>query len=138
MAEIFTEIAEITKSRRRDGQDADALSLFMEKVYATAELNKEKPEYVQITFLQSRDKTHFVRKFFEISDDQKMKVLQLFELDKQRGIVREDIDSSLVIDMVHILSKEMFFDVGMDSDAFIEKMEAGIKIIREGIGGKSL
>jgi AcrR family transcriptional regulator len=138
IAKIFAEITEIMKSQRRNGQDVDALSLFMEKVYATAELNKEKPEYVQITLLQSRDKTYFVRQFFEMSDDQRRNAIQLFEFDKQRGIVREDIDSSLVIDMVYILSKEIFFDVGMDSEAYIEKMEAVIKIIREGIRRKSI
>lgn len=74
---------------------------------------------MQITLLQSRDKTHFVRQFFEISDDQRRNALQLFERDKQRGIVREDVDSSLVIDMVYTLSKELFFDVGMDSEAYI-------------------
>ena len=138
IARIFTEIEEIMQTRRRDRRDADALSLFMEKVYATAELNKEKPEYVQITLLQSRDKTHFVRQFFEISDAQRRNALQLFERDKQRGIVREDVDSSLVIDMVYTLSKELFFDVGMDSEAYIKKMETVISIIREGIRRNSI
>jgi AcrR family transcriptional regulator len=138
IAEIFKETEEIMQTRRRDGQDADALSLFMEKVYATAELNKEKPEYVQITLLQSRDKEPFVRQFFEISGDQRRNVLQLFEHDKQRGIIRGDADSSLVIDMVYTLSKELFFDVGMDSEAYIKKMEAVIKIIREGIRRNSI
>jgi AcrR family transcriptional regulator len=138
IARIFTEIEEIMHTRGRGEQDADALSLFMEKVYVTAELNKEKPEYVQITLLQSRDKTPFVRRFFEMSDDQRRNVLQLFERDKLRGIVRKDVDSSLVIDMVYTLSKELFFDVGMDSDAYIKKMEAVIKIIREGIRRNSI
>jgi len=133
IARIFTEIEEITHTWRRGGHDADALSLFMEKVYATAELNQEKPEYVRITFLQSRDKTPFVRRFFEVSDDQRWNVLQLFERDKQRGIIREDVDSSLVIDMVYTLSKELFFDVGMDGETYIKKIEAVIRIIREGI-----
>ncbi len=138
IALIFNEIEEIMQARRRDRQDADALSLFMEKVYATAELNKKKPEYVQITLLQSRDKTHFVRQFFEISAAQRQSVLKLFECDKQRGIVREDADSSLVIDMIYTLSKELFFDVGMDSDAYIKKMEAVINIIRDGIRRNSI
>lgn len=135
---IFTEIEEIMQTRQRGRRDVDALSLFMEKVYATADLNKEKPEYVQITLLQSRDKTHFVRQFFELSDDQRRNVLQLFEYDKQCGIVREDIDSSLVIDMVYTLSKELFFDVGMDSEDYLRKMEAVIRIIREGIRRNSI
>ncbi|MBS3977103.1 MAG: TetR/AcrR family transcriptional regulator [Syntrophomonadaceae bacterium] len=135
---IFTEIEEIMQTRRRDTMDVDALSLFMEKVYATAELNKEKPEYVQITLLQSRDKTHFVRQFFELSDAQRRNVLQLFEYDKHLGIVREDVDSSLVIDMVYTLSKELFFDVVMDSEAYLRKMEAVIRIIREGIRRNSI
>lgn len=138
IAQIFAEIEEVMQARQVDSRDADALSLFMEKVYATAELNKKKPEYVQITLLQSRDKTQFVRQFFEISDEQRLYVLALFERDIQRGIVRDDVDCSLVIDMVYILSKELFFDVGMDSDAYIQKMEAAIGIIREGIRRDSI
>ena len=136
IARIFTEIEEIMQIRGR--QDSDALSLFMERVYTTAELNKKKPEYVQITLLQSRDKTHFVRQFFEISDVQRQYVLKLFERDKQRGIIREDVDSSLVIDMVYTLSKELFFDAGMDSEAYVSKMESVINIIREGIRRNSI
>lgn len=138
IARIFTEIEEIMHTRRKDILDADALLLFMEKVYATAELNKKKPKYVQITLLQARDKAPFVRQFFDLSDAQRQNVLQLFERDKQRGVVREDINSSLVIDMVLTLSKELFFDVGMDSDAYIKNMEAVINIIREGIRRNSI
>ncbi len=136
IVQIFTQIENIMQTRRKISQDADALTLFMEKVYATTELNKEKPEYVQITLLQSRDKTQFVRQFFELSEAQKKSVLQLFERDKQRGLIREDADSALVIDMVYTLSKELFFDV-KDSEAYIKKMEAAIRIIRDGIGRNS-
>ncbi len=136
IVQIFTQIENIMQTRRKISQDADALTLFMEKVYATTELNKEKPEYVQITLLQSRDKTQFVRQFFELSEAQKKSVLQLFERDKQRGLIREDADSALVIDMVYTLSKELFFDV-KDSEAYIKKMEEAIRIIRDGIGRNS-
>jgi hypothetical protein len=40
--------------------------------------------------------------------------------------------------MAYTLSKELFFDVGMDSEDYINKMEAVIKIIREGIKGNSI
>lgn len=136
IVQIFTQIENIMQTRRKISQDADALTLFMEKVYATTELNKEKPEYVQITLLQSRDKTQFVRQFFELSEAQKKSVLQLFERDKQRGLIRKDADSALVIDMVYTLSKELFFDV-KDSEAYIKKMEEAIRIIRDGIGRNS-
>ena len=97
------------------------------------ELNKRKPEYVQITFLQSRDKTPFIRHFFELFNAQRQNGLQLFENDKQRGIVREDIDSSLAIDMVYALSKELFFSAGMDSEAYLRKMEDVVGNITDGI-----
>ncbi len=138
IARIFSEIEGVMQTRQGDRLGEDALSLFMERVYATAELNRRNPKYVQITLLQSRDKTPFVRQFFELSDAQRQNVIQMFERDKQCGIVREDADSSLVIDMVYTLSKELFFDVGMDSEAYIKKMEAVIKIIREGIRRNSI
>jgi AcrR family transcriptional regulator len=135
---IFGEIEAVMQTRRRDGQGTDALSLFMEKVYATAELNQKRPEYVRITLLQSRDKTHFVRQFFELSDAQRHNAVQLFVRDKQRGIVREDVDSSLVIDMVYALSKDLFYEAGMDSEVYIKKMETVIAIIRKGIWRNSI
>lgn len=138
IGQIFAEIEVGLQDRHKDSPDTDALSLFLEKMCATAELNREKPDYVQITLLQYRDKTPFVRQFFEISDAQRQIVLQLFERDKQRGIVREDADCSLVIDMVYTLSKELFLAVGVDSDAYIRKMETVVGIIREGIRRNSI
>ncbi len=138
IGEIFAEIENIIETRREASREADALSLFMEKVYATTVLNKQKPEYVQITLLQSRDNTPFVRQFFELSGAQRRNVLQLFERDKQRRIIREDADCSLIIDMLYTLSKELFFEADMDGEAYIRKMEAAIQIIREGIGRNTI
>ena len=136
ISNIFTVIDEIIQARRKDLSESDALTVFMERVYATVELNIRKPQYVQITLLQSKDRTLFVRQFFTLSDAHRQSVIALFTHDKQSGIIRDDVDSSLIIDMVYALSSELFLSVGMDGEAYVKKMESVINIIKEGIRRK--
>ena len=53
--------------------------------------------FLNIYMIQYRDITPFVRQFFEISDAQRRNVLQLFDRDKQRRIIREDVDTGTIL-----------------------------------------
>jgi hypothetical protein len=88
---------------------------------------------VRITMIQSQENDPFVKKYFELQEEHKQEVIKLFERDKQSGLIREDVDAAAVIDMVYLLSKETFFTIGSDGNAYQKRMETFLRIIREGI-----
>lgn len=133
LGKITTEIKAIEQKNMANYGDCDALTQFANKLAATIELNSYKPEYVRIVMIQSKESDPFVKKFFELQEDHKQAVIRLFERDKQRGLVREDVDAAAVIDMVYLISKETFYSIGSDGEAYQARMDTFLKIIREGI-----
>ncbi|MDR1640532.1 MAG: TetR/AcrR family transcriptional regulator [Clostridiales bacterium] len=125
--------AELQALEEKKAGDFDALTMFANKLSSTIELNKAKPEYVSITLVQYTETDPAVKKFFELQGDHKQMVIQLFERDKARGLIRQDVDSEAVIDMVYLLSRETFVSCGADPDAYLTRMESYLKIIRAGI-----
>lgn len=133
LEKITTEIKAIEQKNMVDNSHCDALTQFANKLASTIELNSSKPEYVRITMIQSKESDPFVKKFFELQEEHKQAVIKLFERDKQRGLVREDVDAAAVIDMVYLLSKETFYAIGSDGDTYQKRMKTFLRIIREGI-----
>ncbi|MEL7609423.1 MAG: TetR/AcrR family transcriptional regulator [Bacillota bacterium] len=133
LEKITAEIKAIEQKNMADYSDCDALTQFANRLASTIELNSSRPEYTRITMIQSKESDPFVKKFFELQEEHKRAVIKLFERDKQRGLVREDVDAAAVIDMVYLLSKETFYTIGSDGNAYQKRMEAFLKIIRDGI-----
>jgi AcrR family transcriptional regulator len=133
LEKIATEIKAIEQKNMVDYSNCDALTQFANKLASVIELNNSKPEYVRITMIQSKESDPFVKKFFELQEEHKQAVIKLFERDKQRGLIREDVDAAAVIDMVYLLSKETFSTIGLDGNTYQKRMEAFLRIIREGI-----
>jgi AcrR family transcriptional regulator len=133
MENILVEIKEIEQKNMPDYSNCDALTQFANRLASTIELNRFKPEYVRIAMLQSQDDDPNVKKYFELQEEHRKAVIKLFEHDKQKGLIREDVDAAAVIDMVYLLSKETFFIMGTDGNAYKRRMETFLRIIRGGI-----
>jgi AcrR family transcriptional regulator len=133
LSRISEELGEMEAQKRANSGEGDALAQFSAKLASTIELNARKPEYAQIAMVQARESDPFVKRHYELQEDHKRMAAKLFERDKERGLIREDVDAEAVIDMVYILSKETFLAIGLDADAYQKKMDAFIKVIREGI-----
>ncbi len=133
LEKISAQIKAVEQKNAVDDSDCDALTQFAKKLASTIELNGSNPEYVRITIMQSKETDPFVKKFFELQEEHKQAVINLFEQDKKRGLIREDVDAAAVIDMVYLLSKEAFYAMGSDGNAYQKRMEIYLKIIREGI-----
>ena len=133
MERIMTEIADTGQKNLPDHGDYDTLTQFANRLASTIELNNSKPEYVRIAMMQSKEDDPVVKQFYELQDGHKQMVIDLFERDKQRGLIRDDVDATDIIEMVYLLSKEVFYTIGSDGNAYQKKMEAFLKIIQEGI-----
>lgn len=53
--------------------------------------------------------------------------------DKERGLIRPEIDADLVADMIYSLIWKQFSLFGCDENMFLKKINDGLKIIKEGI-----
>lgn len=113
--------------------DASALDEFIYKAKVSLELYKMRPKYQQIALLIEKDDSEFITKLRSLSAENLNRVKELFERDKQRGLIRPDVDSSLVIEMVYTLTMKEYFEAGLDSDLFVKRMNEIIKVILEGI-----
>lgn len=133
MDKIMVEIKTVEHKNLSGYADCDALTQFANKLASTIELNRTKTEYVRLAIVQSKENDPVVKKYYELQEERKLTVIKLFERDKQCGLIREDVDVSAVIDMVYLLSKETFYSIGSDGGAYLERMEAFLDIIREGI-----
>lgn len=132
--------AEIAKEKQAIASRLEPLhpdaGVFEELIYKTKlslELGRQRPEYKQIAMLMEKDDSSFIEKLRALSSADIERVRGLFERDKQRGLIKQNVDSGLVIEMVHTLAMKEYFQAGVDSDLFSGRMLEIIRIIREGI-----
>ena len=130
---IMMEIETLEQKNLPGCDDCSALAQFANRLASTIELNNAVPEYVQIAMVNAKETAYSVKKYFGLSDEHKQAVVSLFERDKQRGLIREDVDVIAIIEMVYILSKEVFYAIGSDGEAYLKKIESFLDIINNGI-----
>lgn len=130
---ISADIKAVRQKNLPNYDDCDALTQFVNRLIATVELCHSSPEYVQIIMLNAKETDPFVKIFFELGEERKQEILKLFERDQQQGLVQSDIDLTTVIEVVFLYSKELFYSIGSDGNAYLKKMEDLVQIIRNGI-----
>ncbi|MDR1536550.1 MAG: TetR/AcrR family transcriptional regulator [Clostridiales bacterium] len=130
---IMKKIEILEQQKFPENVEPDALTQFAYKLSSTVELNNSNPEYVRIVMMNANDSSSVVKRYFELSKEHKQAVISIFEKDKHLGLIRKDIDTASVIEMVYILSKALFSETGSDSGAYLEKMNKFLSIIRNGI-----
>ncbi|HEX3045471.1 MAG TPA: TetR/AcrR family transcriptional regulator, partial [Bacillota bacterium] len=100
---------------------------------ASFEWGKAKPEYGQynrINMLMELDNSEFITKLRTASAEG---VREMVERDKQRGLIKPEVDSALVVDMIYTLISREFFRTGFDEELFLKRITDVIHIIKEGI-----
>jgi hypothetical protein len=80
-----------------------------------------------------KDDSLFIRNLRVLSNDDRERVMSLFERDKHRGLIKPEADVAIVIDMLTTLSTAEFFKSGLDGERFFTRLEKMIKIIKCGI-----
>lgn len=146
---MFTEImkekrAIITKAHSLN-PDADFFEAFLHNAKLSLEWSKTKPAYNRIGMLMEIEESEFISKLRGISSEGFTRLKGMIERDKQRGLIKPEIDSDLVVNMIyttilHVLSKE-YYQNGLNENQFLDQIRKVITIIKGGIAcdlGKKL
>lgn len=128
--EIGKEKRDIAQHVNNVDRDADSFELSMQTIKATFKWAKEKPEYIQIGILMEIDNSEFIT---NLRNETAKKMIEMVERDKKRGVIKSEVDSELLADMIYTLMWKLYTSVGQDEHLYLEKFKAGIKIIKEGV-----
>jgi len=128
--EIVREKREIIRLADALDPDADVFDICIQVTKASFEWGRSKPEYSQISMLMEIDNSELITKLRAASFEG---LLRMIERDKERGLIRAEIDDDLVADMMYTLIWKQFSLFGFDENVFLKKINDGLKIIKEGI-----
>ena len=110
--------------------EKDFFSTIREKVVALFELGKGNPDYAQIALLQEMDDNQFIRK---LRGDSTKRWKEIIERDKERGLIKSEIDADVMIDMFYNFVLLNYYQVGLDEEKYLATLDNAIKIMREGV-----
>lgn len=127
---IEEEKKEIVRQSEIIDLDTDFFEICIQSTIATFEWVRNNPEYMRICILMEIDDSEFITSL-------RRSIIQILgryiERDKKRGLVKPEIDSNLVADMVYTLIWKQASMLMSDEEMFFKKLSEGIKIVMEGI-----
>ncbi|MDI6706012.1 MAG: TetR/AcrR family transcriptional regulator [Bacillota bacterium] len=135
LTEIGKEKLEIIGRAEVLKPDADFFEAYLHMAKVALEWVKTKPEYNRIGMLMEMDDSEFIAKLRAISIEGFAKLKGMIERDKQRGLIKPEIDSDLIVDMIYTLMMHFlkeYYRAGSDED-MLKRASDIIKIIKEGI-----
>ena len=140
-SEIKKEKQEIISGAATLKPDADFFEAYLHNARVLLEWGKTRPEYNRVGMLMEMDDSEFIAKLRRMSTESFAKLREMIERDKQRGLIKPEIDSDLVVDMIYTLNmnyliKEYYRTV-FDEGIFLTKVSDIINIIKEGIVRKT-
>lgn len=110
--------------------DKDFFNTIREKIVALFELGKGNPDYAQIVLLQEMDDNEFIRK---LRGDSAKRWKDIIERDKERGLIKPEIDADVMLDMFYNFVLLNYYRVGLDEEKYFTTLDKAIKIMREGV-----
>lgn len=132
---MFEQIAEekrgIALHSKIINMDADFFEICIQSTKATFEWAQHNPEYLKISMYMEIDDSDFITGLRASFSDRFVKYI---ERDKERGLIKKEVDSHLVAEMVYTFIWKQSSIIMWDKEIFFNKLSKGIKIIREGIG----
>ncbi|HHY36369.1 MAG TPA: TetR/AcrR family transcriptional regulator [Firmicutes bacterium] len=138
IAEIGKEKMQRFEQARVFATEADFFTTYLELYKIGLAWVQEKPEYNRIFLLMELDDSDFIAKLRALSAEGFDILKGLLERDKERGLIRPDVDSDLVIDIVYDLMLQSFkryYQRGSE-EKLRRRVEGILQIIKEGIGVK--
>lgn len=130
-------LAEIGKDNRKNASyidtldpDADVFETIIQRTKESFELGRGKPEYTKIGLLMEIDNSEFITKLREASAE---KYIKMIERDKERGLIKPEVDPELVINMISTFGLNEYFRNELDKERYLRKLNGAIKILKEGI-----
>lgn len=127
---ILKEKTEILSHVKGMDPDADVFETIIQRTKESFYLDKIRPEYTKIGMLMEIDNSEFITKLRIASAE---KYIKMIERDKQHGLIKPEIDSELVMNMILTFGLNEYFRCGFDETRYLKKVEGAIQIIKEGI-----
>ncbi len=110
--------------------NSDAFEICMQSVKASYEWGKANPEYSNVGLLMDIDFSDVAVELRTMANESLKK---LIERDKQRGLIRPEVDTELVVEMIATLIVKEYFKTGHNKDLYLKKVNEIIDIIKGGI-----
>lgn len=110
--------------------DADVFEVIKHRTKESLELSRVKPGYAEIGMQMELDNSEFIMKIRKLSAE---KYVKMIERDKERGLIKPEVDSELVINMIFTFGLNEYYRNGLDEERYLRKLNDVIKIIKEGI-----
>jgi len=127
---IFEEKMEIILREGAMKPDADVFEICILTTKVTLEWSRANPNYSQISMLMELDNSEFIVK---LRVDSSKGLREMIERDKERGYIKPEIDSDLIVDMISSLIMKEYYWIGLDENLFLKKVNDIIRIIKDGI-----
>lgn len=121
--ELFNQVQEMKP-------EADVFEVIMNTTREFLERGKVKPGYVEAAMLMELDNSEFIMKIRKSATE---KFVKMVERDKERGLIKQEVDSELVINMISTFNINEYFRNGSDKKRYLKNLGDVIKIIKEGI-----
>ncbi|EIW19775.1 MULTISPECIES: TetR/AcrR family transcriptional regulator [Pelosinus] len=128
--EILKEKREVVYQSKSLDPDADVFEICMQATKASLAWGRSKSEYSQIAILMEIDNSEFITKLRAASFEGLIKIIGR---DKERGLIRPEVDADLVADMIYSLIWKQFSLFGFDENMYLKKINDGLDIIKAGI-----
>lgn len=110
--------------------DADVFEVIMHSTRESLEQGNEKPGYVELGMRMELDNSEITMKIRKSSTD---KFEKMVERDKERGLIKPEVDSELVVNLISTFSLNEYFRNGSDKERYLKNLGDAIKVIKEGI-----
>lgn len=127
---ILKEKAEILNHVKGIDPNADVFEVIMHSTREFFEQGREKPGYVEAGMRMELDNNEITKKIHKSSTE---KFIRMLERDKERGLIKPEVDSGLVINMISTFSLHEYYRNGSDKGRCLKNLGDAIKIIKEGI-----
>lgn len=121
---------EIFNNLKETDPDADVFEVVMNATRRFLERGKVKPGYIEAAMLMGLDNSEFIVKIRRLSTK---KYIKLIERDKERGLIKPEVDSELVANMISIFNFNECFRNGSDKERYLKNLSDALKIIKDGV-----
>ncbi|MEL7563971.1 MAG: TetR/AcrR family transcriptional regulator [Dehalobacterium sp.] len=110
--------------------DADVFEVIMQTTREFLERGKVKPGYVEAAILMELDNSEITMKIRKSSAE---KFVKMVERDKERGLIKPEVNSELLINLISTFSLNESYRNGSDKERYLKNLSDAIKIIKEGV-----
>jgi len=137
-AQIGEEKQSLTSRLGTANTEADFFEAYQHNIKLLLEWSKTKPEYNQVGLLMEMDDSEFIRKLKGVANQYYERMAELIERDKQRGLIKADIDSGFIIEMIYTVNLHFvkdYYRTG-STEEMLSKVNEFLKIVKDGIGNR--